>query len=422
MQHTIPHPERPLIPLDFVGTLAAAGLVLFAGYALQRRVRPLARHNIPAPVIGGLLVALAVTALRAAGHQPVSFDTTLQAPLMIAFFTSIGFGASVPLLRSGGPAVALFLGLATAVAVLQNVVGALVAAGLGVPPLLGVLAGSVTLTGGPATGLAFAPLFEQAGVKGAASLAVASAMVGIVTGGILGGPIGTFLIERRRLRPAGRAASPAHPGAVTAGDAVLALEPPDPVPPALAGEDPGAHALLKGVVSLLAAMAVGSWISGGFTALGITLPAYIGAMLAAAALRNLDDVTGWIRLPHRLLDDLGNAALALFIAMALMTLRLWEIANLALPLAVILAVQVLLIALVCFWPTFRLMGRDYDAAVMSSGFCGFMLGTTANAMANMGVLTEKYGPAPRAYLVVPMVGAFFIDFTNAVIITAFLNL
>jgi ESS family glutamate:Na+ symporter len=248
-------------------------------------------------------------------------------------------------------------------------------------------------------------------------------MVGIVSGGIIGGPIGTFLIERHRLRAAaGPGAVPPAPEAVTAGDAVLALEPPDPVPPAVGGEDPGARALLKGLVSLLAAMAVGSWIGDGFTALGVTLPAYIGAMLAAAALRNLDDVTGWIRLPHRLLDDLGNAALALFIAMALMTLRLWEIANLALPLAAILAVQVGLIALVCLWPTFRLMGRDYDAAVMSSGFCGFMLGTTANAMANMGVLAEKYGPAPRAYLVVPMVGAFFIDFTNAVIITVFLNL
>jgi ESS family glutamate:Na+ symporter len=246
-------------------------------------------------------------------------------------------------------------------------------------------------------------------------------MVGIVSGGIIGGPIGTFLIERRGLRPAGRTASPSLPEAATAADVVLALEPPDPVPPALAGEDAGARALLKGVVCLLAAMAVGSWISAGFTALGVTLPAYIGAMLAAAALRNLDDLTGWIRLPHRLLDDLGNAALALFIAMALMTLRLWEIANLAVPLAMILAAQVALIALLCFWPTFRLMGRDYDAAVMSSGFCGFMLGTTANAMANMGVLTEKYGPAPRAYLVVPMVGAFFIDFTNAIIITAFLN-
>ena len=407
--------------LDFLSTLAAAGLVLFLGYALQSRLAFLARHNVPAPVIGGLLVALAVTLLRAAGRQPVTFDTTLQAPLMIAFFTAIGFGASVPLLRSGGPAVGVFLALATAVAVLQNLVGAAVALGLGMPPLLGVLAGSVTLTGGPATGLAFAPLFEQAGVKGAATLAVASAMVGIVSGGIIGGPIGTFLIERRRLRPSARATGPAHPEAATAGDAVLALEPPDPVPAALAGEDPGARALLKGIVSLLAAMAVGSWIGAGFTALGLTLPTYIGAMLAAAALRNLDDVTGWIRLPHRLLDDLGNAALALFIAMALMTLRLWEIANLALPLAAIMTVQVALIALVSLWPTFRLMGRDYDAAVMSSGFCGFMLGTTANAMANMGVLTEKYGPAPRAYLVVPMVGAFFIDFTNAVLITAFLN-
>ena len=379
----------------------------------------LSRYNIPAPVIGGLLVALAITGLRAAGQQPVAFDTTLQTPLMIAFFTSIGFGASVPLLRSGGPAVAVFLALATVVAVLQNVAGALVAAGLGVPPLLGVLAGSVTLTGGPATGLAFAPLFEQAGVEGAATLAVAAAMVGIVSGGIIGGPIGTFLIERHRLRPAGGAAGPVPATA----DPALAFEAPDPpLAPAAAVEDPGARALLKGVVSLLAAMAVGSWISAGFTALGITLPAYIGAMLAAAALRNLDDATGWVRLPHRLLDDLGNAALALFIAMALMTLRLWEIANLALPLAAILAVQVALIGLLCFWPTFRLMGRDYDAAVMSSGFCGFMLGTTANAMANMGVLTEKYGPAPRAYLVVPMVGAFFIDFTNALIITAFLNL
>jgi len=284
-----------------------------------------------------------------------------------------------------------------------------------------VLAGSVTLTGGPATGLAFAPLFEQAGVTGAASLAVAAAMVGIVCGGIIGGPIGTRLIERFGMRPASRPAGEAHP-TETAGDLVLAREPADPVPPALAGEDPGAQALLKGAVCLLAAMAVGAWIGKGFAALGLTLPAYIGAMLAAAALRNLDDVTGWIRLPHRLLDDLGNAALALFIAMALMTLKLWEIANLALPLAVILAAQVTLVALVAFFWVARFMGKDYDAAVMASGFVGFMLGTTANAMANMGALTERYGPAPRAYLVVPMVGAFFIDFTNALIITAFLNL
>jgi glutamate:Na+ symporter, ESS family len=396
-----------LITLDFVGTLAAAGLVLFAGYGLQRRVGPLARYNIPAPVVGGLLVALGITLLRALGHPPVAFDTTLQAPLMIAFFTSIGFGASVPLLRAGGPAVAIFLALATAVAVLQNLVGGLVAVGLGVPPLLGVVAGSLTLAGGPATGLAFAPLFEAAGVKGAATLALASAMVGIVAAGILGGPIGTFLVERRHLRPGG-------------SGVVLGL--PDEAPLVAAREKAGGTALLKGIVSLLAAMALGSWIGLLITATGVTLPAYIGAMLAAAVLRNVDDLTGWIGFPHRLLDELGSAALALFIAMALMTLRLWEIADLALPLAVILAVQVVVVALLCLWPTFRLMGQDYDAAVMSSGFCGFMLGTTANAMANMGALSEKYGPAPRAYLVVPMVGAFFIDFTNAIVITTFLNL
>jgi ESS family glutamate:Na+ symporter len=410
----------PLVNLDFVQTLAAAGLVLFAGYAIQRRVGILSRYNIPAPVVGGLLVAVLLTALRTAGYEAVRFDTTLQPPLMIAFFTSIGFGASVPLLRAGGPAVAVFLALATVAAILQNLVGAAVAAALGVPPLLGVLAGSVTLTGGPATGLAFAPLFEAAGVTGAASLAVAAAMVGIVSGGIVGGPIGTRLIERSGLRPAQAAVRTEAPKS-PASDLVLASEPLDPPPPDTAGDDPGAHAILKGVVSLLVAMALGSWISAGFKAADVTLPAYIGAMLAASALRNFDDQTRWIGLPHRLLDDLGNAALALFIAMALMTLKLWEIANLALPLAAILAAQVALIALLALWLVGRFMGRDYDAAVMASGFVGFMLGTTANAMANMGVLVEKYGPAPRAYLVVPMVGAFFIDFTNAIIITAFLN-
>jgi ESS family glutamate:Na+ symporter len=409
-----------MIHLDLVNTTAGAGLVLFAGYGLQRRVPLLARHSIPAPVIGGLVVAVAVAGLRALGHGAVAFDTTLQPPLMVAFFTSIGFGASLPLLRRGGPAVALFLGLATAAGAGQNLVGAGVARLMGAPALLGVVAGSVTMMGGPATGLAFAPLFEQAGVKGAATLAVAAAMAGIVAGGLVGGPIGTWLVERRRLRPS--AAGPAHEPS-SALEVVHGLEPPDPAPAApLANEDPGARALLKGVATMLAAMAAGSWVSAGLAGLGLTLPAYIGAMLVAAAIRNLDDATAWIGLPHRLLDDLGNAALALFLAMALMTLRLWELAGLALPLAVIVAVQVLVVALLAVWPTFRLMGRDYDAAVISSGFCGFMLGTTANAMANMVALADRFGRAPRAFLVVPMVGAFFIDFTNALLITVFLNL
>jgi len=409
-----------MLALDFVHTLAFAGVVLFAGYRIRRAAAPLARYNIPAPVIGGLLVAAAITLSRGYEVDLVRFDTALQAPLMIAFFTSIGFGASLSLLRVGGPAVVLFLLAATVMALAQNALGALLALALGQHPLMGVLAGSVTLTGGPATGLAFAPLFEKAGVPGAATLAVAAAMAGIVSGGLFGGPIGTFLIERGRLRAA-RPATGVHQSPPAATDLVEDRMP-EPAVATPAGEDVEAYALLKGIVAILVAMWVGSWLSRWFTSLELTLPAYIGAMLAAAALRNLDDFTGVIGISQRLIDDLGNVALSLFLVLALMTLKLWELAGLAVPLFAILVGQVALIALVCLGPIYRLMGRDYDAAVMSSGFCGFMLGTTANAMANMGALVEKYGPAPKAFLVVPMVGAFFIDFTNALIITLFLNI
>jgi ESS family glutamate:Na+ symporter len=396
---------RPLITLDLVNTLAVAGLVLLAGHALQRRVGFLSRYNIPAPVIGGLLVAVGVALLRSWGREPLRFDATLQAPLMIAFFTSIGFGASATLLRAGGPALLVLLALATAGGVLQNLVGALVAVALGQSPLLGVVAGSLTLTGGPATGLAFAPLFEEAGVHGAATLATASAMAGIVSAGIAGNPLGTWLIERRGLRPI---PAPEGPGGAPA---------PIAAPTAVRGP-----ALVRALVALLVAMAAGSWLSRGIAAAGVTLPAYVGAMVVAAGLRAVDDLTGRLRLEPRLLEDLGHGALSFFLAMALMTLKLWELQGLALPLLVILAVQVVLMVPLCLGPAFRLMGRDYDAAVAASGFCGFMLGITANAMANMEALVERYGPAPRAFLVVPIVGAFFIDFTNALVITVFLNL
>ena len=410
-----------MLRLDLVHTVAFAGVVLFVGYGLRWLVRPLARYNIPAPVIGGLLVALLTLGARAQGATLVAFDTTLQAPLMIAFFTSIGFGASLSLLRVGGPQVLRFFALATVFAVAQNVVGVLVALPFGADPLLGVLAGSVTLTGGPATGLAFAPLFEEAGVNGAATLAVAAAMVGIVSGGVIGGPLATRLIERGALRgPGAQSTAPPSRVPTTAAEVVEERLPePSPAPPA--GEDVESYVLLKNGVAILVAMWAGSWVSAGFTALGVTLPAYIGAMLVAAVLRNLDDVTGWIGLSQRTIDDVGNAALALFIVLALMTLKLWEVAALAVPLVAILAAQIALIALT-FALVFRAMGRDYEAAVMSGGFCGFMLGTTANAMANMRALVERYGAAPRAFLVVPMVGAFFIDFTNAVIVTVFVNL
>ena len=406
--------------LDFINTVAFGGVVLFAGFGVRRLLPWLARYNVPAPVIGGLLVAVAVLVARSRGVELATFDTRLQLPMMIAFFTTVGFGASLSLLRVGGPQVIIFFVLSTVLAVLQNVIGVALSVPLGMHPLFGVLNGSVTLTGGPATGLAFAPQFEQAGVSGAATGAVAAAMVGIVSGGLIGGPIGTLLIERYRLRQPG---GPGRPDGPPLAAHIVEEQLHEAAQPAAApsGEDKESYALLKALVVILVAMWLGSWVSARFTALGITLPAYIGAMLVAAGIRNLDDVTGVIGLSQSVIDDIGSVALSLFLVLALMTLQLWQLAAVARPMLIILAAQVLLVAVAC-WPMFRLMGADYDAAVMSGGLCGFMLGTTANAMASMETIVDRYGPAPRAYLVVPMVGAFFIDFTNALLITAFLNL
>ena len=410
-----------MITLELIQTVALAGVLLFVGYGIRKVVPVLARVNIPAPVCGGLPVAALLAALYFYDIQPVKFDTTLQTPLQNAFFASVGFGASVALLRRGGVLVMFFFVMSTIAAVLQNLVGGAVAMALGENPLLGVLAGSVTLTGGPATGLAFAPFFEEAGVPGAATLAVAAAMVGIVSGGVIGAPIATYLIERR-----GHA--PSSPGVATPETMQNVAERRfvAPVTDIPAGEDVEAFLLLKHLVVMLAAMAIGLWVSNWLTGwlkqYQMTLPVYIGAMLVAAALRNVDDVTRVIGLSQQVIDDIGNVALSLFLVMALMTLRLWEIAGLVLPLLIIVATQVLLVAVLCLFIVPRLMGRDYDSAVISAGFCGFMLGTTANAMANMGALVERYGPSPKAYFVVPLVGAFAIDFTNAILITFFLNL
>ena len=404
-----------MLELDFVQTLAFAGVALLLGEGLRRLVPVLARYNLPAPVLGGLLVAVAVLLARGQGVTLVQFDTTLQSPLMIAFFTTIGFGASLSLLRIGGPQVLRFFLLATVFAVVQNVVGILIAMGFGLHPLFGVLAGSVTLTGGPATGLAFAPLFEEAGVIGASSVAVAVAIGGIVAGGLVGGPAGTILIERGRIATPRRGSGPRS-------EVDVALVETEVTTTVLASDDDDdAWPIVKNLVAILVAMWIGFWVGRGFEGLGMTLPAYIGAMLVAAAIRNIDDVTGWMGLSHRFVNSFGIVSLTLFLVMALMTLKLWELAGLVLPLLLILVVQVVIAALVAVGPVYRMMGRNYEAAVMSGGFIGFMLGTTANAMAVMRALVERYGPAPRAFLVAPMVGAFFIDFTNAIIITFFLN-
>jgi glutamate:Na+ symporter, ESS family len=402
-----------------IQTLAFTGLVLFGGYGVRKIIPPLSRYNIPAPVIGGLIIAIIVAVARSRGATLFQFDTALQTPLMIAFFTTIGFSASLSFLKIGGPQVVLFFVVSGVFAVVQNFVGILTAVPLGMPPLFGVLCSSVTLVGGPATGLAFAPFFEKAGVHGASTVAITAAMCGIISSGLIGAPIGTWLIERHKLKyPLGNPLVSAPPSATD----LMEKQIPSRASSAPPGEAMESYMLLKTLVVLLTAMWMGSWVSRWFSASGITLPAYIGGMLVAAAIRNVDDHTHLIGLSQRLIDDIGSAALALFIVMALMTLKLWELAGMALPLLAVIAVQIVLIIVVCLWPIWYIMGRDYEAAVMSGGFCGFMLGTTANSMACMESLVERFGPAPRAFLVVPMVGAFLIDFTNALIITACLNI
>ena len=274
--------------------------------------------------------------------------------------------------------------------------------------MFGVLTGTATLAGGPATALAFAPAFEQAGISGAGAIGIVAAMGGIVLGGLVGGPLAGRLIEGK-----GWLGSGARPGMPSAA---MPIDPGVAAAPTVA-----VTAVLPALVLVLLVMALGGFIGAAITAAGVTLPAYVGAMLAAAVVRNAADGLGR-PLPLAVLEMLGNIALPLFMAMALMTLDLRQLAGLAAPLAVNLVAQVGLVVAVAYWIVPRVMGRDYDAVVMSGGYTGFMLGTTANAMAVMGTLVNRYGPAPRAYLVAPLVGAFFIDFTNAVLLTFFLNL
>lgn len=406
-----------VLKLDMIQTLALAALVLFAGYGTRRRVGVLDRYNIPAPVVGGFLFATGALALRLGGVMALEFDTTLQTPLMIAFFTTIGLGASLGLLKVGGPQVLLFWVLASVLAAIQDALGIALTKVLNVHPFLGLIAGSITMTGGHGTGAAFGKLMEdQYSFPAGVTLAMAAATFGLVSGGLIGGPVATLLIRRHR---------PKHLTAVVPVAAAAIAAQYDPLDEEIdqepAGEAPTAYTLLKIMTITLVAMWAGSLLS---RWLGhyITLPAYIGAMIAAAAIRNSDDLLRLVRIEQRVVDDIGTIALSLFLAMALMSLKLWELLDLAVPMLIILLAQVTMVAAYAYFVTFPLMGRDYDAAVMAGGHCGFGLGATPNAVANMEAIVERFGPAPRAFLVVPMVGAFFIDFTNALIITAYINL
>lgn len=406
----------PTLSLNLIETLAIAALVLFVGYGLGRKVWFLERYNIPAPVIGGFLLALVIFTLRQTGVVAFEFDTTLQVPFLIAFFTTIGLGASFGLLKVGGPQVVIFLVISSVFAILQNVLGVGLAKVLQIDPLVGLIASSMTLTGGHGTGAAFGKLLEdQYQMPGAVTLALAAATFGLVAGGIMGSPITTWLVKRDKLKST---ATTAEIEGTPTVDPNAALD--AEIDTEILGDAPTAYKLLKNMAVILFAMAVGGLLSrwlGQF----MTLPAYIGAMIVAAIMRNLDDKFKFIKIDQRAVDDLGTMALSLFLSMALMTLRIWELLDLAIPVLIILVAQTILMGVFAFYVTYRFMGRDYDAAVIAGGHCGFGMGATSNAVATMRAIVEKFGASPKAFLIVPMVGAFFIDFTNALFITAFIN-
>lgn len=414
------------VSFDLVFSLALAALVLFVGYFVQRRVPFLSRANVPAAAVGGLLFAGLVFALRAGGVGGVKLNTTLRAPLQTAFFTTIGLSATVSLLRSGGWRMGFFWLLATLTAVVQNAVGMALAVALGAPALLGIICGSLTLTGGPATGQAWEARFAELGVAGAGSLIIASALFGIFVSSLVGNPVATALIRRLRLAPARER-----------GETLLEEEEFWALSPTVAPDEDGkdreresaegereldAGLLLHNLLLVLLVMGVGAALSLLIKSPSFTLPDYIGAMVVAAVVRNVDERTGWFRVDGRAVGLIAGVALALFLVIALMSLELWRIAGLALPMLGILCAQVLLTVAYALLVTFVLMGRDYEAAVTASGHVGFGLGITANAVANMEALTERFAPAPRSFLVVPVVGAFFIDFSNALVIGLFVNL
>lgn len=392
------------IQLDMYQTLAVAVLVLLLGNYLKKKIYFLQKFCIPAPVIGGLIFAIMTCICYVTGIAEFSFDDTLREVCMVFFFTSVGFQANLKVLKSGGKSLIVFLGLVIALIILQNLTAVRLAKLLNLNPLIGMCTGSIPMVGGHGTAGAFGPVLEDLNIKGATTICTAAATFGLIFGSLIGGPLGKRLIEKHSLLNT----------AANEDDSLLV-------------EDEKKHErhtnmYADAVFQLILAIGVGTIFTMLLTKTGLTFPIYIGAMLAAALMRNICEYTGIATIHMGEINDLGGISLSLFLGMAMITLRLWELASLALPLVILLAAQVLLIIIFTYVIEFNIMGRDYDAAILVSGTCGFGTGATPNAMANMQAVCDQYVPSIKAYLLIPLVGSLFADFLNSLVITFFINL
>mgnify|MGYP002584819150 FL=1 len=392
------------IQLDMYQTLAVAVLVLLLGNYLKKKIYFLQKFCIPAPVIGGLIFAIMTCICYVTGITEFSFDDTLREVCMVFFFTSVGFQANLKVLKSGGKSLIVFLGLVITLIILQNLTAVGLAKLLNLNPLIGMCTGSIPMVGGHGTAGAFGPVLEDLNIKGATTICTAAATFGLIFGSLIGGPLGKRLIEKHSLLNT----------AANDDDSLLV-------------EDEKKHErhtnmYADAVFQLILAIGVGTIFTMLLTKTGLTFPIYIGAMLAAALMRNICEYTGIATIHMGEINDLGGISLSLFLGMAMITLRLWELASLALPLVILLAAQVLLIIIFTYVIEFNIMGRDYDAAILVSGSCGFGTGATPNAMANMQAVCDQYVPSIKAYLLIPLVGSLFADFLNSLVITFFINL
>ncbi|CAH0645970.1 MULTISPECIES: sodium/glutamate symporter [Pseudomonas] len=395
-----------MFELDFYGTLVAASLVLLLGRGLVARIGLLRVYNIPEPVAGGLVVAFALLALRSFDVQ-VQFDTSLQTPLMLAFFATIGLSADFASLKKGGRVVVVFLLVVTSLLLVQNAMGIGLASALGLDPLMGLLAGSITLSGGHGTGAAWGATFsEKFGLASAAELAMASATFGLVLGGLIGGPVARLLIKRVKT-PGAEEELPQLPQGFERPDKERLIT---------------SFSFVETLALIAVSLLAGSLLNGALKGTAFELPTFVCVLFVGVLLRNGLSAFGFYRVFEREVSVLGNVSLSLFLAIALMSLKLWDLAALALPFFALLAAQTLVMALFAIFVTFRVMGRNYDAAVLAAGHCGFGLGATPTAIANMQAVTQRYGASNIAFLVVPMVGAFFIDIINVIVIKLYLAL
>ena len=391
---------------DTYQTLALASIVLLIGYFLVKRIRVLKDFNIPEPVVGGFLVAILFMIWHEVNGTSFTFDKNLQNTMMLVFFTSIGLSANFARLIKGGKPLVIFLVAAGLLIFCQNIIGVGLAEGLGIDPAYGLIAGSVTLTGGHGTGAAWADTFTQAfQLPAATEIAMACATFGLVFGGIIGGPVARFLLNHQKQGE--------NPENDEVDDVEEAFEHPT------YQRKVNARSIIETIAMMSFCLLIGKYLDGLTKGTHLQLPTFVWCLFTGVIIRNSLTHIFKFRVADSAIDVLGSVGLSIFLAIALMSLKLWELAGLATDVMVILAVQVVFMAIFAIFVTYRMMGKDYDAIVLSAGHCGFGLGATPTAVANMQAVTSRFGPSHKAFLIVPMVGAFFIDLINAAALKLF---